>query len=151
MQHARRYANRLRQAIPHGTRQIDKRTPGGRFDGRAYASGRAEHAAGRPNRGNYIYVTEDIIPAVKAGQTVAIGQPIGTFSSGLTGRSGCIEIGCAAGPSPTPIALQDGGYRDGTGCNAWRTVAGNNTSDLLRVLGGPYGLRRDQPIHGHFP
>jgi hypothetical protein len=31
-----------------GTRQIDKRTPGGRFDGRAYARGRAEHAAGRP-------------------------------------------------------------------------------------------------------
>jgi hypothetical protein len=48
VQHARRYANRLRQAITCGTRQIDKRTPGGRFDGRAYARGRAEHAAGRP-------------------------------------------------------------------------------------------------------
>ena len=48
VQHARRYANRLRQAITHGTRQIDKRTPGGRFDGRAYARGCAEHAAGRP-------------------------------------------------------------------------------------------------------
>jgi Mg-chelatase subunit ChlD len=46
--HARRYATRLRQAITQGTRQIDKRTPGGRFDGRAYARGRAEHAAGRP-------------------------------------------------------------------------------------------------------
>ena len=40
VQHARRYANRLRQAITRGTRQIDKRTPGGRFDGRAYARGR---------------------------------------------------------------------------------------------------------------
>ena len=48
VQHARRYATRLRQAITHGTRQIDKRTPGGRFDGRAYARGRAEQAAGRP-------------------------------------------------------------------------------------------------------
>ena len=48
MQHARRYATRLRQAITQGTRQIDKRTPGGRFDGRAYARGRAEQAAGRP-------------------------------------------------------------------------------------------------------
>ena len=48
VQHARRYANRLRQAITQGTRQIDKRTPGGRFDGRAYARGRAEQAAGRP-------------------------------------------------------------------------------------------------------
>jgi Mg-chelatase subunit ChlD len=46
--HARRYATRLRHAITHGTRQIDKRTPGGRFDGRAYARGRAEQAAGRP-------------------------------------------------------------------------------------------------------
>ena len=48
VQHARRYANRLRQALTHGIRQIDKRTPGGRFDGRAYTRGRAEHAAGRP-------------------------------------------------------------------------------------------------------
>jgi hypothetical protein len=48
VQHARRYATRLRQAIMQGTRQIDKRTPGGRFDGRAYARGRAQQAAGRP-------------------------------------------------------------------------------------------------------
>jgi len=48
VQHARRYANRLRQAITHGIRQVDKRTPGGRFDGRAYARGRAQHATGRP-------------------------------------------------------------------------------------------------------
>jgi hypothetical protein len=48
VQHARRYATRLRQAITQGTRQIDKRTPGGRFDGRAYARGRGEQATGRP-------------------------------------------------------------------------------------------------------
>ncbi len=48
VQQARRYATRLRQAITQGTRQIDKRSPGGRFDGRAYARGRAEQAAGRP-------------------------------------------------------------------------------------------------------
>jgi hypothetical protein len=48
LQHARRYATRLRQAITQGTRQIEKRTPGGRFDGRAYTRGRAEQAAGRP-------------------------------------------------------------------------------------------------------
>ena len=48
VQHARRYATRLRRAITQGTRQIDKRTPGGRFDGRAYTRGRAEQAAGRP-------------------------------------------------------------------------------------------------------
>jgi hypothetical protein len=48
VQHARRYATRMRQAITQGTRQIDKRTPGGRFDGRAYTRARAEHASGRP-------------------------------------------------------------------------------------------------------
>ncbi len=48
VQHARRYATRLRKAITQGTRQIDKRTPGGRFDGRAYTRARAEHASGRP-------------------------------------------------------------------------------------------------------
>ncbi len=52
VQHSRRYATRMRQAITRGTRQIDKRTPGGRFDGRAYARGRAEQAAGRPVSGH---------------------------------------------------------------------------------------------------
>ena len=48
IQHARRYATRLRQALTHGTRRIDKRTPGGRFDGRAYARGQAQRQTGRP-------------------------------------------------------------------------------------------------------
>jgi hypothetical protein len=46
VQHARRYANRLRQALTHGTRQIDKRTPGGRFYGRAGSMGSYEYALG---------------------------------------------------------------------------------------------------------
>jgi hypothetical protein len=45
---ARRYATRMRQAITHGSRTIDKRTPGGRFDGRAYARSQAQRAHGRP-------------------------------------------------------------------------------------------------------
>jgi hypothetical protein len=48
VQHSRRYATRLRQALTHGTRQVDKRTPGGRFDGRAYARGQAQRQTGRP-------------------------------------------------------------------------------------------------------
>ena len=47
-QQARRYATRLRQAMTQGTKRIDKRTPGGRFDGRAYARGKAQQQAGRP-------------------------------------------------------------------------------------------------------
>ena len=48
IQQARRYATRLRQALAHGTRRIDKRTPGGRFDGRAYTRGQAQRQTGRP-------------------------------------------------------------------------------------------------------
>ncbi len=48
VQQARRYATRLRQAMTQGTKRIDKRTPGGRFDGRAYARGKAQQQAGRP-------------------------------------------------------------------------------------------------------
>ena len=48
IQQARRYATRLRQALTQGTRQIDKRTPAGRFDGRAYTRGRAQRQTGKP-------------------------------------------------------------------------------------------------------
>jgi Mg-chelatase subunit ChlD len=48
IQHARRYATRLRQALTHGTRRIDKRHPAGRFDGRAYTRAQAQRATGRP-------------------------------------------------------------------------------------------------------
>jgi hypothetical protein len=34
--------------MTHGTKRIDKRTPGGRFDGRAYARGKAQQQTGRP-------------------------------------------------------------------------------------------------------
>jgi len=97
----------------------------------------------------YVYVTEDVTPTVKTGQTVRAGQPIATFAS--AGASGCIEIGWASGPGPSPIALQDGGFQDGSGCAAWRTAAGDNMSDLIHALGGPYGTCRDQPIRGHYP
>ena len=48
IQHARRYATRLRQALTHGTRRIDKRHPAGRFDGRAYTRAQAQRATRRP-------------------------------------------------------------------------------------------------------
>ena len=48
VQQARRYATRLRQALTAGTRRVDKRTPGGRFDGRAYTRARAQRQSGRP-------------------------------------------------------------------------------------------------------
>ena len=102
------------------------------------------------DQGKYVYVAEDVIPTVKAGDTVRAGQQIATFAP--PGGTGCIEIGWAAGPgSPSPIALRDGGFQDGNGCAAWRTAAGNNMSDLIHFLGGPYGTCRNQPIEGHYP
>jgi Mg-chelatase subunit ChlD len=44
---ARRLAQRLLRARRLGLRRTDKRSPGGRFDGRAYARARFERAAGR--------------------------------------------------------------------------------------------------------
>ena len=46
---------------------------------------------------------------------------------------------------------EDGGFQDGSGCAAWRTAAGDNMSDLIHSLGGPYGTCRNQPIEGHYP
>lgn len=103
-----------------------------------------------PDQSKWVYVAEDVIPTVKAGDTVRAGQPIATIAP--RGGTGCLEIGWASGPgSPSPIALQDGGFQDGSGCAAWRTAAGDNVSDLIHSLGGPYGTCRNEPIEGHYP
>ena len=103
-----------------------------------------------PDQSKWVYVAEDVMPTVKAGDTVHAGQQIATFAP--PGGTGCIETGWASGPgSPSPIALQDGGFQDGSGCAAWRTAAGDNMSDLIHSLGGPYGTCRNQPIEGHYP
>ena len=103
-----------------------------------------------PDQGKWVYVAEDVIPTVHTGDTVRAGQQIATFAP--PSGTGCLEIGWASGPgSPAPIALQDGGFQDGSGCAAWRTAAGDNMSDLIHSLGGPYGTCRNQPIEGHYP
>jgi hypothetical protein len=78
VQQARRYANRLRQAITQGTLQFDKRTPGGRFDGRAYARGRAEQAAGRPVSSHPWRVTRHVAAPI---QEPHVGLVIDTSGS----------------------------------------------------------------------
>ena len=65
IQHARRYANRLRQALTHGTRQIDKRTPGGRFDSRAYTRGQAQRRTGRPTTTHPWRITRHITAPIE--------------------------------------------------------------------------------------
>ena len=66
IQQARRYATRLRQAITQGTRRIDKRTPGGRFDGRAYTRGQAQRATGRPVSAHPWQVTRQVRAPIEA-------------------------------------------------------------------------------------
>jgi Mg-chelatase subunit ChlD len=66
IQHARRYATRLRHAVTHGTRQIEKRTPGGRFDGRAYTRGQAQRAGGRPVNAHPWHVTRQVRAPLEA-------------------------------------------------------------------------------------
>jgi hypothetical protein len=60
VQEANRLAQRLLRARTLGLRRIDKRTPGGRFDGRAYARRRFERASGRPASSHPWTITREI-------------------------------------------------------------------------------------------
>ena len=60
VQEANRLAQRLLRARAIGLRRIDKRTPGGRFNGRAYARGRFERATGRPASSHPWTITREI-------------------------------------------------------------------------------------------
>jgi Mg-chelatase subunit ChlD len=81
VQHARRYATRLRQAITQGTRQIDKLTPGGQFDGRAYARGRAEQASGRPVTTHPWRVTRQVAAPIQEPHVGLIIDTSGSMAS----------------------------------------------------------------------
>jgi hypothetical protein len=115
VQHARRYANRLRRAITQGTRQIDKRTPAGRFDGRAYARGRAEQDAGRPVTTRSWRVTRQVAAPIEephvgliidtsgsmAGYEYALGPIVWILTEGLRqigGRCATALFGNSAAP-----------------------------------------------------
>jgi hypothetical protein len=77
-QHARRYANRLRQALTHATRQIDKRTPGGRFDARAYTRGQAQRQRGAPVTSHPWQITRQVTAPI---QEPHVGLVIDTSGS----------------------------------------------------------------------
>jgi Mg-chelatase subunit ChlD len=81
VQQARRYANRLRRAMTVGTRQIDKRTPGGRFDGRAYTRGRAQQAAGRPVTTHPWRVTRQVAAPIQEPHVGLIVDTSGSMAS----------------------------------------------------------------------
>jgi hypothetical protein len=79
--HARRYATRLRQAITLGTRTIDKRTPGGRFDGRAYARGQAQRAHGRPVSTHPWRITRQISAPIQAPHVALVIDTSGSMGA----------------------------------------------------------------------
>ena len=100
-----------------------------------------------PDAGRYVYVTEDVIPAVSTGTTVGAGQRIGTFAP--VGGTGCIEIGFASGPGPNPEAAALGQEAKTGDAGANRTYCGQEMSDVLASTGAPAGLPEARPVVGH--
>lgn len=81
VQHARRYATRLRQALTLGTRQVEKRTPGGQFDGRAYTRGRAQRASGRPVTSHPWRITRQLRAPIQAPHVALIIDTSGSMGA----------------------------------------------------------------------
>jgi len=81
VQHARRYATRMRQALTIGTRQIEKRTPGGRFDGRAYTRACAQRASGRPVTSHPWRITRQLRAPIQAPHVALIIDTSGSMGA----------------------------------------------------------------------
>jgi Mg-chelatase subunit ChlD len=81
LQSARRYATRLRQALTLGTRQVEKRTPGGRFDGRAYTRARAQQASGRPVTSHPWRITRQLRAPIQAPHVAVIIDTSGSMGA----------------------------------------------------------------------
>jgi hypothetical protein len=133
VQQARRYANPLRQAITQGTRQIGKRTPGGRFDGRAYARGRAEQAAGRPVTTQPWRVTRQVSAPIQephVGLMIDNSGPMGRYEYALGPIAWILTDGlrqAAAAPPRCSATRSRCSPTDGTrsrGCPASGPAAG---------------------------
>jgi hypothetical protein len=101
---------------------------------------------GGPGVGLVVYVAEDIIPAVVAGQRVSPATVIGTMFDGGDG----IETGWAqpSGLSAESELPQAGGIG---GLGPFPTRIGVNFDELLQSLGVPGAPNRAQPSHGLLP
>jgi len=121
VQQARRYATRLRQAMTQGTKRIDKRTPGGRFDGRAYARGKAQRQTGRPVSTHPWRITRQVTAPIEephvglvidtsgsmAAYEYALGPVCWILTDGLRQIGGC----CATALFGDSVALLADGRR----------------------------------------
>ena len=134
IQHARRYATRLRQALTHGTRRIDKRHPAGRFDGRAYTRAQAQRTTGRPVTSHPWRITRQVRAPIEephvglvidtSGSMGAYGYALGPICWILT--DGLRQIGgrCATALFGNSAALLSEGTRPMTLVPGIRTGGG---------------------------
>jgi hypothetical protein len=95
-------------------------------------------------RGDYVYVTEDVIPTVHQGDHVNAGQELATF----TAPHGCLEIGFADGPAPAPNAAALGQQATSGDAGDNRTYCGRQMSDLLAGTGAPAGMAEGRAVTG---
>jgi hypothetical protein len=99
-----------------------------------------------PAAGLMVYVAEDIIPAVTAGQRVSSSTVIGTMFDGGDG----IETGWA---QPTGVSAESQLPQAGAvgGDGPFPTRVGLNFEELLQSVGVPAAPNRNQPPHGLLP
>ena len=135
VQQARRYATRLRQALTHGTRRIDKRTPGGRFDGRAYTRGKAQRQTGRPVTTHPWRITRQVTAPI---QEPHVGLVIDT-----SGSMGAYEYALG----PICWILTDGLRQIGGRCAT--ALFGNSAALLRRRHAAATARPRDQDRRRH--
>jgi Mg-chelatase subunit ChlD len=81
VQEARKLAQRLLRARKIGVRRIDKPTPGGRFNGRAYARGRFERASGRPVTSHPWTITREITAPLQEPHVLLVVDTSGSMGA----------------------------------------------------------------------
>jgi hypothetical protein len=93
---------------------------------------------GGPDAGRYVYYAEGLIPAprLRAGQTVAAGQPIASI---IPQYETGIELGWGAGASTKTQAAAAGQWSATDDENDVASPAGKSFSGLISSLGGPPG------------
>jgi Mg-chelatase subunit ChlD len=81
VQEASRLGQRLLRARAVGLRRIDKRTPGGRFNGRVYARGRFERATGRPASSHPWTITREITAPLEEPHALLVVDTSGSMGA----------------------------------------------------------------------
>ncbi len=95
--------------------------------------------------GCYVYYAEGVNPVsdLRAGQSVAAGQPIATI---IPGWSTGIELGWGAGTSTTTYAAQRHQWSANRDADSIASAAGKSFSALIASLGGPPGKVEGQSL-----